>query len=1437
LIGGTKELLKMSNLLKKVTFLGIGVTLVVWSIGLAAFVPVASATTIVDGDLVKTPDSPAVYLIDGSTKRVFPHANVYHSWGYPSDYSTVKTVTADELAEYEDGSAVPFRDGSLFRGVTSSVHGKSASCVFVVEDGKLRPILSEDVYTNLYNGDWSLITWVPDSLLSKFAYPLGDTVTSADVHTNGTLIRYEGSPAIYLIEDGKKRAFSSWDALVANRYYVDGRYTVPLITVADTETYEDGDPITGAELALLTPAEWSAEEEVGALAISLSDSTPAAGYVAKKAQNALFAKFNFKATGGKVTVSKIVLKRKGLGYDADFDAVRLYDGATQLGTDQSINTTTHEVTFSGLNWEIPSGQTKVLSVKANIATSPSGTNDYFELTEVTADGEVSGLPVAGNAMQFANLSVGQLDVDAVSSGSSVDVISGATDQELGCWNFTTDSTEGFYVESIKLTNIGTAASTDALNFVLKVGSTVIPGSGVDEMASNGTVTFDLTDSPYYIAKSKTKKICVYGDIKAGITVSKTLRFQIAEAKDVVARGESSGGEVLITYSSGTAFTSQSAKTVNITQGSATLSQDAAYAPTSGTVLVKGVPSNKLAAYKLTAGPTEGVRLTKLVLTLDGTGVTNTDFANWKLYKIEDGEEVDTGVTGSVSGMTITFENTTDGIVDVEKSLSKTLIVRADVSTSFAGTETNIKVYIGANGTTNTLARIKGLESQEYISNGVTLSGVATGDAQTFTGAAKGNLAVSKAADSPAADSVAKGATNFHFTTIDLYATGEDIEVTDLVLTGYETAGTTDAVETGDLSNVYITDEDGNQLGSTVTNPSSGEFSFSFSYVVPKDTHKKILVYGDVPSGTTSSYLHIDMDTANTDITSVGVYSSETIAETGTCTGSTMTVASPTITAAMASTPVASSYVVNASGVTIGTLLLTAGTAEDVKVTTIKISADDANSLDSTSAANSSFSNIRLIDAIDGTTQYGTTKNLTDGTPDYVSFTGISNLTIPKGSTKRIHIVVDVDGTSGTFYFGVADASTEITGVGLSSNTSATVTPSSAIYSAGATLTSSGLLKVSKAADMPVAAQLVSGTDGVEVAKYKFEALYEDIDVTKLPLYFTGTLADVANVKLYVDGELLGDANGYVFSSNLKNVYFDSGTFIVHKGTPVYLTIKADINDKDQVTTSVSSSYFGLADASGDNSDWGSQGKYSITAKGVSSGSTIDNINTTGASGGYVYGSNAFTFHKGILTISLNSASPSGSSTAGANKPLIYLDLAATGDDITINGIEFCYSGVAGNATGGSLVLKSSDGSTTYGTITATEFDNYWDDRGGDGNDEDASIPLKTGVDSNEQCFSWGRTGQVTIYDQSTHAEDSTGKAMDAFTNTISITAGDTITIKLYGDTTGFTTNDSLQISVMPNSATAYKVFTSGLEYEDSSGTDVDLTTTKNLPVDGNTLTY
>jgi len=109
----------MMSRLKKLIAIGTTATMLLWSFGMV--LPAAHAATIADGDLVKTADSSAVYYIQGASKRVFPHYNVYLSWGYPADFSTVKTVSASELAAYEDANPMPFRDGSLFRGTQNSI--------------------------------------------------------------------------------------------------------------------------------------------------------------------------------------------------------------------------------------------------------------------------------------------------------------------------------------------------------------------------------------------------------------------------------------------------------------------------------------------------------------------------------------------------------------------------------------------------------------------------------------------------------------------------------------------------------------------------------------------------------------------------------------------------------------------------------------------------------------------------------------------------------------------------------------------------------------------------------------------------------------------------------------------------------------------------------------------------------------------------------------------------------------------------------------------------------------------------------------------------------------------------------------------------------------------------------------------------------------------
>ncbi len=1397
-------------------------TTLLWAMGFAAFIPVASAATLSAGDLIKASGKAVYYYAADGGRYTFPTESTYKTWY--SDFSTVKTITDDELAAIDLKGNVTVRAGSKLIKITT------VPKVYAVgPEGMLYWVESEAAAKLLWGDNWaSMVIDVPDGFFTNYTNS-GESLDGT-AYPEGALVSPTSSADVYYVNaDGSWSNIANETAFNLNNwnwnFVVETALTLPSAgTAISTAMYNDVSQGGGAGVVAS-----------GNLMVALSSMTPAAHYVSKGAQNVSFAKFNLDVNGS-VTISQIVLQRKGLGYDSDLGTVRLYNGTTQIGTDQSFNTNTHQVTFKNLNWTLTSDA--VLTVKANTAASPSGTNDYFELVSVSAGtASVAGLPVAGNAMEFSNLSVGQFDVDAVSGSSTVTVISGATDQELGCWNWTTSSTEGFYVDSVMFTNIGSGSSSDALNFVLKQGLTAI-SPVVASMSSNGTLNFDMTASPYFLDKSKVKKVCLYGDIASGITVTKTIRFQVAEATDFAARGDSSAGEVLTTYSSGTTFVAQSAKTNTIAQGTATIYQSGSYNPTSGTSFVKGVTGNKMAAYKLTAGANEGVVLTKLKVTLAGNvNVANTDFNNWMLYKIVDGVEVEIPVSGSVSGLTITFEDTNDGLLEVAKSETEHLVVRADVSTFVGGNETGAHVYIGANSATgnDTLVKIKGLESGDYVTDGVTTSGVATGNAQTFSVGSYGTLVVSKATSSPNADTIAKGTSNVHLLDVNLYATGEDMEVSDLDITLYEdaTAITTNLVDSGDVTNVHLTKADGTPLGTACSAPSTGVCSFSFSLDVPKELNTIVKVYADIPSSESGGYVYATMDTADTDITSTGAFSAADITESGTAIGGIMTVGSPTVVAAMATSPITGSYVINSTGVTFGKLVLTAGTSEDVKITSLKVSAGvNTDDLDAASTANTKFQNVKLLNFATPTTQYGTTQNFTDGTPDYVTFSGINNLTIPAGQSVTLAIVADAIGSSGSFEFGVADAATEITGTGVSSNASATITPNgSTIVSSVATLTTVGTLKVEKSADMPAAAQLVSGSTGNELMKYKLTASYENVDITLLPIYYTGTVADIANVKLYLNGTILGSTSGYTLTAAAKSINFSSGTFVVVKDTASTLTIKADLNPKAQVTTSASDIFIGIGDSDGDNSTWAGAGSYMITAKGSSSGATVTaaNITSTGAAGGYVYGSENFTVHKGILTVTLNSNSPDGTATAGAGKEVMRFDLTATGDDIQLNEIEFCVSGSATDVTGlGSVTLKDSSGSNTYATITAAAFETYNDAVVG----ASTYYPMDPGI-SGGSCFSIGETADVGV---------TAGDSIVAWTASgvgPSISAGETKTFKLYGDTTGAATNKTLQVTIGPNSTGANAATTSGVVFEDSSTTEIDDIdpSIKNLPLAGGSLVY
>ena len=513
----------MKNL-KKGLFVFAALTIVIGSIG---FIAPVKAVTIANGDLVKVADSSAVYLIQGAKKRVFPHNNVYLSWGYPADFSSVKTVSASELAAYTDDNAVPFRDGSLFRGTAASLHGKEASCVFAVSDAVLRPVKSAEIYQALYNdADFSLVTWVPDDLLSKFNYTIGVDVESSSAHLNGDLVKYEGESQVYLVVNGEKRAISSV-AIEANRLQNHN-----VISIAASESYGSGSAITGAESAIISPG-WQSSEvvvEAGVLSVSLAADTPSAATVPYKATNVPVLKFNLANSGSTdIAIDSMIFRRTGIGASSDYEGLYLYDGSTKLTNSRTISSDTNLVEFATFIQDlvIPAGSNKAIILKGDV-DNDAGTNasnqDAFKLQSILSDAaSVSGLPITGSLITLGSQSVRSVIVYSGVAPSNPTV--GAKDAYLA--EFKIEAGENAIdLNQIIINLTGSIDSSDLSNMKLVyLGETL----AISNTIVKDEITFTL-DSPYRIPKSVTRTFNLKGDVAGRIT--RTIQLYLDETSDL-----------------------------------------------------------------------------------------------------------------------------------------------------------------------------------------------------------------------------------------------------------------------------------------------------------------------------------------------------------------------------------------------------------------------------------------------------------------------------------------------------------------------------------------------------------------------------------------------------------------------------------------------------------------------------------------------------------------------------------------------------------------------------------------------------------------------------------------------------------------------------------------------------------------------------------------
>lgn len=198
----------------------------------------------------------------------------------------------------------------------------------------------------------------------------------------------------------------------------------------------------------------------------------------------------FKATGSDITVKKVGVKitqdsATTFPWNA-FTSLSLWEGSTKLGEVAVTQTNAIENTFaqiytfniSGLNWVIPNGQQKVLTLKATVvANPPSGvTTSGFWKIEMLTDivySDTAGVTyssVSGSSISLDNITIS-------SSQTSSITVTAATDNPLA----------GNIIGSTSATT-----RVDLLKFNVKV-------ENVNATFTSGTITATSTTASYLTA--------------------------------------------------------------------------------------------------------------------------------------------------------------------------------------------------------------------------------------------------------------------------------------------------------------------------------------------------------------------------------------------------------------------------------------------------------------------------------------------------------------------------------------------------------------------------------------------------------------------------------------------------------------------------------------------------------------------------------------------------------------------------------------------------------------------------------------------------------------------------------------------------------------------------------------------------------------------------
>jgi len=498
---------------------------------------------------------------------------------------------------------------------------------------------------------------------------------------------------------------------------------------------------------------------------------------------------------------------------------------------------------------------------------------------------------------------------------------------------------------------------------------------------------------------------------------------------------------------------------------------------------------------------------------------------------------------------------------------------------------NVQVVADVMGSPNMYFQFEILNSYDVLAvdsqYNVPIAVTNTGGVGTAVNITPGAITVSQNANTPTGN-ISKGMSNVALAKFDIYASGEPVKVQWLDF-NIQLGGVSASVNSisNEIQSVSLTDDAGNQIGTTITTPPSGNTcqmgnggttsgvsnyststgnyydcfgtpSSPINYIVPANTTRVLTLKANIQS--TADFSTITGNLTGNSSNLQGQVSSKTVSS-GAANGVTLTLVSSSLGATENSALGNQSVSAGTTNLRIGSYSLSASSAEGVNVNTVSILLTPT--YPSWISGLTAFQNLKLI--VNGV-QFGQTNNTLSPQGTYV-FSG-SPINVPAGQTVNVDVYADTL-SSATGTYNNATELTGYTGTGVVSYDS--ITPAGNVL--GQSISFSGHPAIVVAADSsnPASTVIPQTTPGNTLAVFRFTETsnVESVKVSQLNVTeaVSSSSPNFSNVQLFNGSQLLGTAIGASSTGVNSYVYvFNSlqNPLVVPMGGSVSVTLKGDV---------------------------------------------------------------------------------------------------------------------------------------------------------------------------------------------------------------------------------------------------------------------------------------